>query len=158
MLLANVVNNFPLQWNRHEENKGRWMFRFSFQTYKGRFDAERTARLGWETQTEFPNKKTWLRHAPAETSFVSVRGSDVILTAMKRSEADSGVILRLMNVNPEKSASASVSSILFAGMNGFEATVFEEKRAPIGVKDGVLRVNLRPSETKTLLLEPNVRK
>jgi alpha-mannosidase len=153
VLLAVLTNNFPVAWNRHEENRGRLTFRFSLCAYAGKFDARRTARLGLETQTEFPAYRSWFRAAPAETSFVSVTGENVVLQALKPAEAGDGVILRLMNVSPDRATTASVASPLFRGLRGYESDVLERTKSPFPLRDGAFSVRLRASEVRTVRLE-----
>jgi len=153
LLLAILVNNFPDTWNRHEENRGRWTFRFSVCTYAGRFNAGRTARLGLETQTEFPAYRSWFRPEQAETSFVSVTGENVVLNALKPAETGDAVVLRVMNVDPDRVTTASVSSPLFRGWRAYESDVFERKKSPLPLRDGSFEVRLRGSEVRTVRLE-----
>jgi hypothetical protein len=153
LLLAVLVNNFPDAWNRHEENRGRLTFRFSVSTYAGAFDAGKTARLALEAQTEFPAYRSWFRPQPAETSFVSVTGDNVMLHALKPADAGDAVVLRVMNVSPGSAATASVSSALFGGCVAYESDVWERKGSPISVRDGRFEVRLRPSEIRTVRLE-----
>jgi hypothetical protein len=153
LLLAVLVNNFPDAWNRHEENKGRWTFRFSLRTYGGAFDAGKTARFGLETQMEFPAYRSWFRPEAAETSFVSVTGDNVVLNTLKPAENGAGVVVRVMNVSPDRATTASVSSPLFRGLKGYASDVLEQRKNPFSLRDGAFEVRLRPAETRTVRLE-----
>jgi alpha-mannosidase len=153
IILANIVNNFPTQWNRNEENKGILKYRFAFRSLPTRYDAETTARLGWEANTEFFAYRTWLRSAPAETSYMSVAGRNVLLTTLKTGESGSGLVIRLVNVSPDSAARAVVSSPLLRTMKAFAGNLYEERGTEIPMLAASVEVFLRPSETKTVLFE-----
>lgn len=153
-LLANVVNNFPLVWNRNEENAGLWTYRFSFTMYRGGFDPERTSRLGWEAMTAFPAAHTLLRPAPADTSFLSVEGRNVLLGALKASDRGGGAVLRLMNASPDSSATATIASPLLSSMTAYESNVFEDLLRPIPRKKDAWSIPLGPSEVRTIFFAP----
>ena len=45
-LISDVVNNFPKNWNRYEENEGKITFRYSFTNQAGNFNPAFTSKCG----------------------------------------------------------------------------------------------------------------
>jgi alpha-mannosidase len=150
VLLANLVNNFPTEWNRNEENKGVCELKFSLMARQGGFDAEGTSRLGWDVATAPLQRLTWIRLSPAESSYVQTNGRGVVLTAVKPANDGSGMIWRLTNVDPESGTTATVASSFLQGKRAFGATLTEAQGDEIPVINGAFTVTLRPNEWKTI--------
>jgi len=151
-LMANLVTNFPIAWNRNEANAGRLHLRFAFTSRAGSFDADATARLGWELQAEFFGRYTLLRKTPAEKSLLSVAGRNVLLTGVKQGENTGDIVLRVTNVNPDSTALGIVESPVLLPADVLESTLLETGLKAGGSTGASIRTSLQPSETKTLIL------
>jgi hypothetical protein len=152
VLLTNLVNNFPTEWNRNEENAGLLTLRFALRSTPGGFDADGAARLGWELQSEFPGRATLLRGTPAEQSYCSVTGRNVLLSGVKCGSVPGEIVLRLTNVSPDSQAQAVVASPVILPAEVEYATLLEAGEKTRSISGGQVQVTLRPSETRTLLL------
>ncbi|KKZ11572.1 MAG: hypothetical protein TQ37_06880 [Candidatus Synechococcus spongiarum 15L] len=149
-IYANLVNNFPENWNRWERNEGTLDFRFSFTSDEMSFQPAATSRFGWEVNTSPVVRYTWLRSIPAQESFMTVNGDQVVLLALKPMSDRSGVVLRLMNMNPETSAEAQISSSLFDIRSGTNFLGLEKNSVSYDVGENLARVTLAPGVIWTL--------
>jgi hypothetical protein len=152
VLMVNLVNNFPLEWNRNEANAGRLRLRFGFRKMPGGFDADGTARFGWEVQTDFFARATLLRKVPAQMSYLAVAGRNALLTGLKRSTSSDDIILRVTNVSPDSGTDAIITSPLLLPAEAYRSTLLETNRTQIGISGQHLRISLKPSEIQTIVL------
>jgi alpha-mannosidase len=151
ILLANLVTNFPVAWNRNEANNGNLRLRFAFKGSDGPFDADGTARLGWELQAEYPARYTLVRRNPAEESLLSVAGRNIVLTELKRGIAPDDVVLRVTNVSPDSSAEATITSSWLLPASVSTSTLLETGAKQSGASGASVRSTLGPSEIRTFL-------
>ncbi len=150
VILANVVNNFPENWNRWEENEGMLDFRYSFASREGAFEPASTGRFGWEISAPPVVRYTWLRSEPASESFLVVEGGSVVVLALKPAADRRGVVLRLMNMHPDAPAEARISSALFDVNSGTRANMFGGDGESLSVDGDAASVTLAPGEFQTL--------
>lgn len=148
-LIATLVNNFPDDWNRRDERTGTWPLRFSFTGHAGAFDPARTSRFGYNAATAPAVRHTWLRAAEPEHSFLQVDGDQVVLLALLPADDGVGVLVRLMNVDPTRPATARVSSPLLA-LDTARRLPPREGAGGVRSVGGTLEVPLAPSEIVTL--------
>lgn len=149
-IYANLVNNFPENWNRWEPNEGTLDFRFSFTSDEISLQPAATSRFGWEINTPPLARYTWLRSIPAQESFITVNGHQVVLLSLKPMSDRNGVVLRLMNMDPETSAEAQISSSLFDIQSGTTFPILEENSISYDVGENLARVTLVPGLIQTL--------
>ncbi len=149
-IYANLVNNFPENWNRWEPNEGTLDFRFSFTSDEIDFRPATTSRFGWEINTPPATRYTWLRSMPAQESFVTVDGHQVVLLSLKPMSDRSGVLLRLMNMDPETSAEAQIFSSLFDIQSGTTLPYIGENSVSYDAGENLARVTLAPGIIQTL--------
>ena len=147
-MLFNLVNNFPRQWNRNEENKGVLEYRFNLSAQEGGLDPIRAVQQGWEFSTETPNAHTLLRTLPADTGFLTVTGG--LLTAMRKTEG--GIIYRLNNPDPNKSASVSISSPFFSGKAAYHVTFNDRIVGSLELRGESCTLTLKPNEVSSVLI------
>ncbi len=152
VLMVNLVNNFPLEWNRNEANAGRLRLRFAFRSMPGSYDADGTARFGWEVQTNFFARTTLLRKAPAQMSYLAVAGRNALLTGLKCGTSSDDIVLRITNVSPDSATDATVTSPFLLPADISRASLLETNRKRSGSSGPGLRVRLQPSETQTVIL------
>ncbi len=149
-IYANLVNNFPEHWNRWESNEGTLDLRFSFTSDEIDFQPATTSRFGWEINTPPVTRYTWLRSMPAEESFITVNGHQVVLLSLKPMSDRSGIVLRLMNMDPETSAEAQIFSSLFDIQSGTTLPIIGENSVSYDVGENLARVTLAPGVFQTL--------
>ena len=151
-MLFNLVNNFPRQWNRNEENKGVLEYRFNLSAQEGGLDPIRAVQQGWEFSTETPNAHTLLRTLPADTGFLTVTGG--LLTAMRKTEG--GIIYRLNNPDPNKSASVSISSPFFSGKAAYHVTFNDRIVGSLELRGESCTLTLKPNEVFSVLISDRI--
>jgi len=150
VLIINPINNFPLDWNRHEKNEGKITFRFSFTSQPGKFSAPAVSRFGWELNTPSVVRKSWYRSEPSSESYLNIDNENIILNTILPSPGDNSFCLRLMNLNPDKKEAGVITSILFKNMEAFYATYLGESIKPAEVENDSLKVELNPNEIATI--------
>lgn len=132
-------------------------FRYRLGSFAGGPDAVRNSHFAW--QPFYPLLTTWL--APGATkgntlpaSLFEIDGDPVLVSAVKRAESGSGIIVRLL----EQRGAPATCILKLTLPNGataaraFLATVLEAPGDPLPVKDGVVNVTLRPYEIATVLI------
>lgn len=150
VIFANLVNNFPENWNRWEENEGQLNFRFSFTSQEGYFQSAETSQFGWEVNIPPIVRYTWLRSVPAQESFVTVEGDRVLLSALKPTSDGSGVELRLANMDTQASAKARISSLLFDIQSGKSLSISTINTLYYNAGDNEVHLTLAPGAMETL--------
>ena len=135
-LIANLVNNFPEDWNRWEENEGRLDFRFSFKAHEGPFRPASTGRFGWQINTPLQVRYTWLRSEPASERFLTADSERAVLLSARPAGDQRGLELRLMNMDPHAPAVVRIHSDLLNMQSGVGQ--------PLTVEDGFALVTLGP--------------
>ncbi|RPI68987.1 MAG: hypothetical protein EHM47_13875, partial [Ignavibacteriales bacterium] len=153
ILISNVVNNFPLDWNRYEENKGKLNFRYSFTNQDGRFNSSFTSRFGWEVNTPAIVNKSWYRTEPTSKSFFQVDNENVIMLSLIPSVEENSFSIRLMNSNPSESIKAKISSEFLEGSDAFYTTYLGNKERPLMIDNNSTVVELNPNEISTIKIK-----
>src|SRR5690606_306614 len=116
LLISSIVNNFPVNWNRYEENDKVLLFRYSFTNQSGKFDPAFTSAFGWELNTPAVTAKSWYRSEPSEKSYLKIDNKNIVLLTIKPDEKNNWQI-RLMNSNPFEKQKAKIEAELIAGKN-----------------------------------------
>ena len=110
VLISSLVNNFPKNWNRYEENSGKIIFRYSFTNQKGKFDPIFTSQFGWEINTPPIIRKSWYRTEPTHQSYFNIDNPCLNLLTIIPSEKNNYFLLRVENMNPYKNAAGNIKS------------------------------------------------
>jgi alpha-mannosidase len=150
VLVSNVLNNFPLNWNRYESHSGEILFRYSFTSQPGSFNPSYTSLFGWELNTSPLVKRSWYREQPVSGSYMNISNNEIILLALPYNDREESFLLRLMNANGSKINAALIKSYLFSGYNAFLVNYLEEDARSLQVSDNSVRVSLRPNEIQTI--------
>jgi alpha-mannosidase len=150
VLVSNILNNFPLEWNRYESNSGEILFRYSFTSQPGSFNHSYTSLFGWELNTSPLVKRSWYREEPESKSFMDISSREIILLAFPYDDKEESFLLRLMNVNGSKNNEAVISSELFSGYDAFQVNYLEEDARPLQVSGNSIKVKLRPNEIQSI--------
>jgi hypothetical protein len=152
VLFANVVNNFPVSWNRNEPNRGVLEYRFSLSSHEGSFAPGRASRFGWETVLEPAVRATWLRSSDPARGFLSVESEDVVLTGMVP-EQGGGVVLRLQNMNRSTEVPAVLRSGFFSGRRAWLGDSINRRQKELGVTGESVHVSLTPGASVSVFVE-----
>ncbi len=136
----------------HYPAKGHYVFKYSFSSGPGDWRAARSYQAGLNfnnplipvsVEDDISGKSL-----PPTHSFLSVQGDNLVVTALKKAEADGSVILRLYEIQGKKAE----TPILFLGKpkNFRETNLLEED---VGAADAKM-LRLNPYQVKTVRLEP----
>jgi hypothetical protein len=151
IILSNTLNNFPLEWNRYEENVEKLSFKYSFSSQQGSFNTSYASKFGWEFNTPPVIRRSWYTEEPTSKSYLSISNDEVLLLALP-SENEESFYVRLVNNNRDKFNEAVITSELFTGYNAFLVNYLEEDIVPLEVTGNSIFVNFRPNEIKTIKL------
>lgn len=114
VLIANVVNHFPVDWNRNEDNSGSLELRF-FLAKRERAEAD-MAGFGWEAASEAIARRSWFTRSDAERHYLVSSNPQVKIISLRPADAGRGGFELLLQ-NSAKSRSHQVtleSRLLFA--------------------------------------------
>ena len=149
-LISDVVNNFPKNWNRYEENEGKITFRYSFTNQAGNFNPAFTSKFGWELNTPPVNRRSWYRTDPVSQNFLNIDNQNLILLTMIPSVKENSFMLRIANVNPYKEEEGIISSEFFKNGNASFITYLGDELKKADVKNDSIKIQLKPNEIATL--------
>jgi hypothetical protein len=153
VLISNPVNNFPLNWNRHEKNEGKITFRYSFISQPGKFSTPASSRFGWELCTPPVVRKSWYRSQPTKESYLSIDNQNIILNTIVPSPEDNSFSLRLMNLNADKKEAGKITSYLFKNGEASYTTYLGESKKSAMIENNSLKVELNPNEIVTIKIK-----
>ena len=101
VMVSNVVNNFPEQWNRHQENQGLLELRYSFTHQIEKFSPAKASRFGWEFLDEPLVRQGWMSASDPLCSYFGIDNENIIILGLKMLETEGVWRIELLNVNPE---------------------------------------------------------
>lgn len=153
VLISNVVNNFPKDWNRNEVNKGTLLLRFSFTDQAGTFNPEFTSKFGWDVNTSLLVRRSWYRSNPSSGSYIAIDNGNIQLLDMIPHPSAGSVLLRLKNVNNLKKEKADVSSSLFKGGEAFVSDYFGHEHNAVNGSADNFKIELNPNEVLTVTVK-----
>jgi hypothetical protein len=155
VLLANLVNNFPEHWNRQEENKGIWAFRFAISGQSGGFDAGISARFGWEQNTEVAVRRSWLRSEMPHWSFLSTDNHDIIILSWWLSADRSSYTVRIYNPFGDRNIQGGLH-LPFNDALIFRKPVLSRDRIEVFSVNSVVQLELDPNEITDLIIQRKI--
>ena len=151
VIISNLVNNFPADWNRHEKMTGQIGFRYAFGSAEGSFDPARTSMFGYELNEPLLVRKSWFRSSPSSEEYLSIENPNVILLNLKSS--NQGIILRLLNTDSEKNQTAKIESKLFTDFSAEAIDLLRNKKRDLEVTENVITLSLNPGEFSDILIK-----
>ena len=149
-IIANLVNNFPEDWNRWEENEGQLDFRFSFTAHDEPFRPALTGRFGWEANTPLNVRHTWLRSEPAKESFLTADSKRAVLLSARPTDDQRGFDLRLMNMDPHSPAVVRIHSDLLNMQSGVVVSLSGDIGQPLKIDGNNAIVALEPGAIESI--------
>jgi hypothetical protein len=155
VLLANVVNNFPLNWNRWEENRGTWPFRFSFSAGSSDLSETEAMRLGWQAAMSAIATRTWFRTSNPAHSHFSLDGEDVTMPVVRAHADAQALTLRLVNHNRHQARAVTVSSPWFKNSSACRSDLMPACGETLDLHQESFSLTLRPSEVATVTIFRN---
>ena len=151
VIISNPVNNFPENWNRHEETTGRLEFNYSFSSSTGGFDPAKTTMQGYELNTPLQLRKSWYSPAPASEEYINIDNKNIILVNLKA--VGEGTAMRLINADADNVQAAKISSKLFRGFKAGTIDVFGNKTGSLNTTEDMIKVTLKPGEFTDILIK-----
>lgn len=152
-LISNIVNNFPKNWNRNQDNSGKMISRYSLNFQDDGFNPAFTSRSGWEFWTEAIAFHTWLNINDTEKSYFSCDNENIIILTIKPSDDYNKWCIDLINVNPNKTEKAAIKSEFFTGQHAYYANIMWKKEKSIAIRKNSFNVMLKPNEIITVMIE-----
>jgi hypothetical protein len=152
-LYAYVMNNY---WytNYKPEQGGEQLFRFSI-TSRAKADNTASARFGWAASNPLlalPGQaKAGAPLPPGSGSFVEVLEPNVLLLGAKQAEAGEALVLRLWEVNGQKTT-AHVRLSHWPARKAVACNLVEEPQGPLELTDNVISVPIRGSGLATVMV------
>ena len=138
------------EWPDPHADEGHHEFTYSLYPHAGNWRDAQTVRRGYELNYKLTSVQPHKHEGalPAEHSFVGVEGDNVVLTAIKKSEDNQSLILRLYEWEGKE---ANVKIQLPRGaLSASETDLMERATAPLAVRNATVTVHTKPYEIKTL--------
>jgi hypothetical protein len=151
VIISNLVNNFPSDWNRHENMTGQIDFRYAFTSAEGSFNPAKTSMFGYELNEPLRVRKSWFRALPSSEEYLSIENSNVILLNLKSKEE--GIILRVLNSDSQNNQTAKIKSKLFTDFNAEAIDLLGNRIQNLDVMENVITLNLKPGEFLDILIK-----
>jgi alpha-mannosidase len=152
VLIANLVNNFPENWNRHEDNKGTWEFRFSMRTRKGSSFPVKPGRFGWEINTPPAVRRSWYMSNHPTEEYIAVSGNNVILLSTGMT-TEGDILLRLINTHPAEKETVTVTSDLFPSGRVSQISLLGDVEKTLDVQSRRFSITVNPNEIQTYRIQ-----
>ena len=110
--------------------------------------------------TGMEKKQSVLTHSthPARRSFISVTGRNVLLSSVKKAEAEEALILRLYNPSDEMTEAAIQLpfipvAVRLVGLDETSSRILGDSASPLGEGSGLVRVTVPPRKVITLKVD-----
>jgi len=113
VLISNVVNNFPEQWNRRQDNSGKLILRYSLTLAEAEFRAGLSTKFGWETLTTPLLQQGWFSTSKPTGSYFTFSNSNVILYNLRKTAGQNTWQMELLNCNPVHAENVIIQSDFF---------------------------------------------
>ncbi len=151
VIISNLVNNFPTDWNRHENIKGKIDFRYVFTSGNGGFNPAKTSMLGYELNTPLHVRKSWFRAVPSSEEYLTIDNQNILLVNLK--SVDQGVIIRLLNADSQNNQAANIKSKFLVDSHGETVDLLGNKIQELEIKDDAITVTLKAGEFLDILVK-----
>ncbi len=152
VLISNLVNNFPKNWNRREKNEGIVESRYSFREDDGKFKPSATAQFGWEFSTDPFYTESWYKLSNTFGSYFQSANQAVIILAVKPNEKSNSFVLHLLNVDNGNKQQTKLSSQFFTGKKAFTKNLIDEKINELVIENNSINILLKRGELKIIEL------
>lgn len=150
VIISNLINNFPQDWNRYEELTGKIEFRYVFASGKGSFDAATTTMFGYELNTPLLLRKNWFKALPPSEEYIKIDNKNIILLNLK--SVEQGKIIRLINADVQANQTARIRSKIFKGFNASTTDLLGNSLKKLPVINDVIEVTLKAGEFVDILI------
>jgi hypothetical protein len=150
IIISNLVNNFPKDWNRHENLTGKIDFNYAFLSAGGGFDPAKTSMFGDELSTPLQVRKSWFRANPTSDEYLTIDNENIILINLK--SVENGFIIRLLNLDSEKPQKTIIQSKLIKNGRVQSINLLGESIHWFESKDEKIEISLNAGEFIDILI------
>lgn len=156
--VMNLVNNFPIHWNRNEVNQGSLDFRFQLQALKkGTTPADLSDFVAAAADPLFV-RDSWMNAEDPEVSSFLLEGLGLSIQSMKPSWDGEALIIRIKNSAIEGQATGTLTSQQFGHeTRSYRSNIKEQRVSQLLMLDGAVEVNLNASEILSIRIEGFIR-
>ncbi|NOG97747.1 MAG: hypothetical protein HND52_07280 [Ignavibacteriae bacterium] len=152
VLISNLVNNFPENWNRREKNEGIVESRYSFRENDGKFIPSVSAQFGWEFSTDPIYAESWYKLSNTSGSYFSSTNPSVIILAVKPNEKSNALVIHLLNVDNANEQRTKISSQFFSNKIAITKNLMDEKISELEIDNNAINILLKRGELKIIEL------
>ena len=141
------------EWPDPHADEGQHEFTYSLYPHGGGWREALTVRQGYDLNYKLFSMQTEKHEGPlaAEHSFVQMHPDNLILTAMKKAEDGSGVVLRFYEWAGRE---GDAKLALPGGVESVSETdLMERTTGPLSVRNGEVTVHTKPYEIKTIKVQ-----
>ncbi|MGE5401579.1 MAG: hypothetical protein ACM3S2_14355 [Ignavibacteriales bacterium] len=151
LLAANLINNFPVSWNRNEDNKGTVEFNFSIvKTDSKDFDV---TGFGYEAAGEQVARRSWYRKGEPVKQYLKLSNPWVKLISLKPAGNDVYQLI-LQNSKPHEKQNVSITSGELLNKAAVSEVNFTgEKVRSIPVKNNSIEIEMFPNSITKIIVQ-----
>ncbi len=153
ILIVNLINNFPKNWNRRDKKEGKLELRFSFTHQNKSFEPSFTNKFSSELNTPLMTRRSWYKSAPTKDSFINIENYNINLLTMKSLELENSYLIRLKNINPFENVETEIFSKLFDNVLVYKTNYFGEKEEEIKINHNSIKIKIKPNEIFTIKIK-----
>lgn len=149
---ANIVNNFPDNWNRREENSTLLISRYALRLKSGGFDPGDSHRFGQSIANPPIPLKWWFNTDPTSDSGLLVESEHSIVSSLQAVSDNirDGVLIRVRNMNPKASDKISLKAEWLRSGDICLTDLLGNGCSPIEHLDESIMIELDPNQIATL--------
>jgi alpha-mannosidase len=140
------------EWPDPHADEGHHEFTYSLYAHQGTWKNALTVRRGYELNYQLLAMQVDSHDGdlPAQKSFIQFASDNTVLTALKKSEGDSSLILRYFEWAGKN---GDLEMRFEPAANAWEANLMEKTSKPATVREGRIDAPISPYEIKTIKVE-----
>jgi len=149
---ANIVNNFPENWNRREGNSTVLTSRFALRLKMGGFDPGDSHRFGQIIANPPIPLKWWFNTQPTEETGLSVKSDHSVVSSLQAigDDIQDGVLIRVKNTHPMASDFITLKADWLGLGDLCQTDLLGNECRPLQTTEGSIMIELGPNQIATL--------
>ncbi len=151
LILANLVNNFPKNWNRNERNEGTIEFDFSVKINETNKKIS-PLKYGWEKTTPIPARVSYYLNKPIEKSLIEISNENIALLSIRNGDKEGSYELLLQNINQKNEIESIVRSERFKDKMIERVDLMGKVLEMIPNENDGFGIKLRPNEIAKIIV------
>ena len=150
----NLVNNFPVHWNRNEVNDGSLSFRMQLKPFRKGAKVADIERFTDMASSPLFVRDSWLSAEDPQQSAFQLSGSGLSIESLKRSRDGKALMLQVKNSGASGTAMGLLASPYFnERTSGYASNLLETKQSKMVMKEGLMQISLTPSQLLSIRIE-----